>query len=155
MVSSSAHNAQTSHLRCFLAELCDCIGDGLSRLRGGDATRVVQYIPDLDWRAVRDSLGPSKLYDHLLPDDASAQKQNSEDAEQSISQIVCTALELKEEDISEDVPLTSYGLDSLSAAALSFVLRPLVAVSQVQLLADLSIADLKRIRFEQIGKIAA
>ena len=42
-----------------------------------------------------------------------------------------------------DVPLTTYGLDSLTAAALSFELRPLLAISQVQLLADLTIKDLQ------------
>ena len=54
-------------------------------------------------------------------------------------QTVCRVLDVKAEEVSVDVPLTTYGLDSLSAAALSFALRPLLAVSQVQLLADVTI----------------
>lgn len=43
-----------------------------------------------------------------------------------------------------DVPLTSYGLDSISAASMSYALRPILTVSQLQLLADLTLGDLER-----------
>ena len=51
-------------------------------------------------------------------------------------------MRVAKEDASPDVSLTSYGLDSLSTASLSFALRPIVAISQLQLLADLTVKDL-------------
>ena len=101
-----------------------------------------QYIPDLDWKTVRENIGPSPMYDHLVPADAVASDEPAVDKNTSLTQTVCRVLDLNAEEISIDVPLTTYGLDSLSAAALSFALRPLLAVSQVQLLADLTIKDL-------------
>ena len=59
-------------------------------------------------------------------------------------QAVCRILAVKEEEISIDVPLTTYGLDSLSAAGLSYALQPLLTISQMQLLADITIRDLQR-----------
>ena len=88
-------------------------------------------------------MGSSHLYDHLVPDaDESAMGEDG-DGKVSLVQIVCRTLDIKAEDVSEDVPLTSYGLDSLSAASLSFALRPLLSISQLQLLADLTIKDLR------------
>ena len=88
-------------------------------------------------------MGPSQLYEHLV------QREEEEAAEEGVSgkpslvQIVCKVLDLQEADVSPDVPLTSYGLDSLSASSLSYALHSLVSVSQLQLLADLTIADLQ------------
>lgn len=85
----------------------------------------------------------SKLYEHLVPlDDEPAEGKEGTEQE-TISRIVGRILNLKEEDISPIVPLTNYGLDSLSAIALSFALRPILAISQLQLLADVSIKDLQ------------
>ena len=92
-------------------------------------------------------MGASKLFEHLVPiDDEDAATQANE--QESLIGIVCRILDLKEEDISLAVPLTNYGLDSLSASALSFALRPLLAISQLQLLADISIQDLQ-LRIEE------
>ncbi|KAI1785117.1 hypothetical protein LXA43DRAFT_1100677 [Ganoderma leucocontextum] len=95
--------------------------------------RPWQYIPDFNWRAVRENMGPSKLYDHLVPQDTSEGGGAQQDASgsQSLVQIVCRVLDLKVEDVSAEVPLTAYGLDSLSAASLSYSLRPLLAVLQI------------------------
>ena len=113
------------------------------KLRGGD-TGGWQYVPDFDWAAVQENMGPSTLYSYLVPSNATLTKtETSENPHVSLLQTVCRVLALKAEDVSVEVPLTSYGLDSLSAAALSFALRPLLAVSQVQLLADLAIKDLQ------------
>ncbi|KAI0749982.1 hypothetical protein C8Q80DRAFT_660233 [Daedaleopsis nitida] len=142
-LSDDSYNSRVRHMIKWgmtARDLCDCIGDGIRKLNDGP---VWQYIPDLDWKAVRDNMGPSPLYDHLVPADATAEAQPVTDKKASLSQIVCRVLDLKEADISIDVPLTTYGLDSLSAAALSFALRPLLSVSQVQLLADLAIKDLQ------------
>ena len=124
------------------AELCGYIGDGILRLREGG---VWQYIPDFNWTLVRDGMGPSHLYDRLVP--ATSTEDNSPELEADkhaiLLQTVCRVLDLHMADVSVDVPLTTYGIDSLSAAALSFALRPLFAISQVQLLADISIKDLE------------
>ena len=82
------------------------------------------------------------MYDHLVPDDGDDFAMQEGDGKPSLLPIVCRILDIKEEDVSPDVPLTAYGLDSLSAASLSFSLRPVVVVSQLQLLADLTIKDL-------------
>ncbi|KAI0683985.1 polyketide synthase [Cerioporus squamosus] len=88
-------------------------------------------------------MGPSQLYDYLVLHDDSSLTDTDSDEKMSLVQIVCNVLDLQEADISPNVPLTSYGLDSLSASALSFALRPLLSVSQLQLLADLTILDLQ------------
>ena len=55
------------------------------------------------------------------------------------------------EDLSDDVPLTQYGLDSLSASYLSYQLAPVMAISQIQLLADVTLKQLQ----ERMGAGAA
>lgn len=120
-------------------DLCEYVGDGIQKLRDGP---VWQYIPTFDWRGVRDNMGSSPMYDHLIPDDDEDFATQSGDGKPSLLQIVCRILDIKEEDVTPEVPLTTYGLDSLSAASLSFALRPIVVVSQLQLLADLTVKDL-------------
>lgn len=120
-------------------DLCEYVGDGIQKLRDGP---VWQYIPTFDWRGVRDNMGPSPMYDHLIPDDDVDFATQDGDGKPSLLQIVSRILDIKEEDVTPEVPLTTYGLDSLSAASLSFALRPIVAVSQLQLLADLTVKDL-------------
>ncbi|KAH9933653.1 ketoacyl-synt-domain-containing protein [Epithele typhae] len=146
-LSDDSYNKSVRHMLKWgmtARDLCDCIGDGILKLR--DAP-VWQYVPGFDWRAVRDGMGPSHLYDHLVPADAPSDSQDAgagadRDRPTALVQTVCRVLDVKEAEASVDVPLTTYGLDSLSAAALSFALRPLVAVTQVQLLADLTMKDL-------------
>ena len=111
-----------------------------------------QYIPDFDWRGVHDGLGPLKLYEHLVPQDTEQQTSGGSD-QSSLLTIVCRVLGLKEEDTSLAVPLTNYGLDSLSAVALSFALKPLIAISQLQLLADVSVKDIQE-KIEQAASAA-
>ena len=89
-------------------------------------------------------MGPSELYDHLAPAEAIVSENDLHNiGVRSIMNIVCQIMDLKEEEVSGDVPLTSYGLDSLSATALSFSLRPLIQVSQIQLLSGMTIKDLQ------------
>lgn len=82
------------------------------------------------------------MYDHLVPQEGDDIETQDGGGNPSLLQIVCRILDMKEEDITLEVPLTTYGLDSLSAASLSFALRPIVTVSQLQLLADLTVKDL-------------
>ncbi|KAH9926041.1 uncharacterized protein B0H18DRAFT_954918 [Fomitopsis serialis] len=129
--------------------LCECIGDALLKLREGP---VWQYIPDCDWSLVQSKNGSSPLYDHLVVKESlSDTDHNSEDLERELGDIICDVLDIDHEDLSPDVPLTSYGLDSLSAMALSHALEPYLAVSQLQLLADVTLADLEQLREESLS----
>ncbi|KAI0357949.1 ketoacyl-synt-domain-containing protein [Trametes cingulata] len=115
-----------------------------------DAVRCVrtrpmwQYVPALDWTSVKANMGSSVLYEDLVPAesadvvDASALKGAS-----SLKEVVCGVLDIAAEDLSSDVPFTSYGPDSLSAAALSHGLRPFLVISQLQLLADINLRELE------------
>lgn len=126
-----------------LSDLCECIGDSIWKLRDGP---VGEYVPDFDWRIVRDNMGSSQLYDHLVPSQDGAGDEvpsHHTHGTLSIMQAVCDVLDIKQDDVSKEVPLTSYGLDSLSAAALSFSLRPLLSVSQIQLLSDMTVQNIE------------
>lgn len=83
------------------------------------------------------------MFNHLIAKDAEIPEGGDEANDDSVTQIVCRVLDLKENEVSVDVPLTKYGLDSLSAVALSFALRPIVPITQVQLLADVTIKDIE------------
>lgn len=89
-------------------------------------------------------MGPSTVYADLVIDDGS-QGDQFDEAKQpaSLKDIVCKVLDLAPEDLSPDVPFTAYGLDSLSAASLSYALSPLLRISQIQLLADISLRHLE------------
>ncbi|OBZ73483.1 Nonribosomal peptide synthetase 14 [Grifola frondosa] len=122
-------------------ELCGYIEDGLRKLREGP---VWQYIPDFDWRLVHENIGSSPLYAHLIPAvSEEAPESQGGDTLGALRTIVCKVLDLGAEELAPEVPFTAYGLDSLSAAALSYALRPFVAVSQIQLLADLTLRDIE------------
>ncbi|EED85042.1 predicted protein [Postia placenta Mad-698-R] len=121
-------------------DLCAYIEDVILRLRDGP---VWQYIPAFDWNAVSASMGPSSMYNHIV--DASAldvQGQPAPDKAEGLRDIVSRLLDIASEDLSLDVPLTAYGLDSLTAASLSFALRDLLPISQIQLLSGMTLANL-------------
>ena len=65
------------------------------------------------------------------------------DASRNMTDVVIKLLEFEPAEFSANVPFTAYGLDSLSAARLAFVLRPYVTISQLQLLSDISLHDLE------------
>ncbi|KAH9934282.1 ketoacyl-synt-domain-containing protein [Fomitopsis serialis] len=131
-------------------ELCECIGEALLKLREDP---LWQYIPAFDWSVVQKHAGSSSLYDHLVAETTSSNTDEvSVDAsERSTGDIICAVLDIDHEDLSPDVPLTAYGLDSLSATALSHALTPYLTVSQLQLLADITLADLEQLREENSG----
>ena len=122
--------------------LCRYIEDGLLKL---NTKPFWLYIPDYDWNLVHKHMGSSFLYDHLVTKTAEAEDGAAVSAEDKIltlSRIVREQLAVDEDDFSNGVPLTSYGLDSLSAVRLSAALRPYVAVTQLQLLANISLDDI-------------
>lgn len=121
------------------------IEEGIQKLADGP---FWFYIPDFDWEAVCINLGHAPIYSHLLPERAIVEEGASTSKDSvSISDILCATLDIAREDLSPDVPLTVYGLDSLSAARLSFALKPFFSISQTQLLANVTLRSLEA-RFE-------
>ncbi|KAJ7174132.1 acyl transferase domain-containing protein [Mycena crocata] len=120
------------------------LNDALGKFQQG--ARFQKYIPNLDWDAEHRTHGMARLGAHLLQNltrDGTAETQvETEPILVKASRIIRNLLNVSEDDFSVDVPLTSYGVDSLSAARLSFTLRPILEVTQLQLLADNSLADL-------------
>jgi aryl carrier-like protein len=125
-------------------ELCNCIEDGILALYHGDADPM--YLPAIDWEELRHQLGDSPMYDHFL----AAREVNREMLSNiptsslidSIRQMAMKVLEVDADEFSPEIPFTSYGLDSLSAGRLSVMLKPYLNITQVQLLADMSLTDL-------------
>ncbi|KAJ7717066.1 hypothetical protein DFH07DRAFT_762136 [Mycena maculata] len=122
-------------------EFCNYLGHAIRKFRDRPYNT---YIPFFNWKDVRKNIGPSTMYDQLIPEETSGGDDADESVSNSrgISDIICDVLSIPVEDLSPDVPLTSYGLDSLSASTLSYALRPLVQVTQIQLLADMTLNGL-------------
>ncbi|KZT25643.1 hypothetical protein NEOLEDRAFT_1178119 [Neolentinus lepideus HHB14362 ss-1] len=121
------------------SELCTYLGDGIRKLRTGT---VWQYVPSFDWPKVAANMGSSPVFQHLLPE-ASADATEDAQGSSSMKDIICKILEVAPDDLLPDVPLTAYGLDSLSATSLSSALAPIVSISQIQLLADVTLQQLE------------
>jgi hypothetical protein len=127
-------------------ELCACIGDAIRLLAQGPLSI---YVPNLNWDTVNKTMGPSPVFQHLvIADNRLAEKEGKH----SIEDIVLQHLDIQPEDFSPEVPLTAYGLDSLSAARLSNALRSFVPISQLQLLDSTTLHDIMR-RAETAGGV--
>lgn len=92
--------------------------------------------------AVQTFCESSPLYNHLVPPHAAPSEDTTTNYKVSVEELVCHSLNMSGEEISPEVPLTAYGLDSLSASRLSLALRPLLTITQLQLLCDVSIRDI-------------
>lgn len=114
------------------------------------------YIPDLKWDLLQRYAGSSALYDHLVKH---ALVEGTADTRESISDtlqnVALEHLSVLAEDFSAEIPFTSYGLDSLSASKLSFAFKPYVTISQLQLLADLSLNDVHAAWKKAAGAVVA
>ncbi|KIJ41950.1 hypothetical protein M422DRAFT_171681 [Sphaerobolus stellatus SS14] len=128
-------------------QLCYCLEDGIRKL---NETPFSLYIPDFKWEHVQEQFGSNPLYDHLVPIRIATEDRTTEVSESSLEQTVLSALDIDHSDFSLDVPLTVYGLDSLSAGRLALALRPFVAITQLQLLGDISFNDIKK-RTNNVG----
>ncbi|KAG2142363.1 hypothetical protein DEU56DRAFT_979550 [Suillus clintonianus] len=128
------------------------IEEGIQKLADGP---FWFYIPDFDWEAVCANLGNAPMYDHLLPERTIAEDGASTAKDSvSISDILCATLDIAHEDLDPDVPLTVYGLDSLSAARLSFALNRFFSISQTQLLANVTLRSLEaRLEDQQLSAV--
>ncbi len=121
------------------AEVCGYLEDGLLKLQQGP---VGQYIPAFNWDAIAANAGSSSLYNELVTkksEDGAGGEENTI----NLRELICTTLDVPSEDLSDDVPLTQYGLDSLSASYLSYQLAPVMTISQIQLLADVTLKQLQ------------
>ncbi|KAJ7351379.1 polyketide synthase [Mycena albidolilacea] len=121
-------------------EMCLCLEDGLLRMMNGE--RISHYVPNLNWDAICTSISESPLYNHLVKLDASQDTKEVEDPYEVLRSIVLKFIDASEDDFERNVPLASYGLDSLFAARMSTALKPYLAITQIQLLGDLSLDDL-------------
>ncbi|KAF7341189.1 Polyketide synthase [Mycena venus] len=116
--------------------------DGLRKM---DDCPFNQYIPDMDWSYLDRRLGLPIKYSYILHPDSvrpakpASQPQNGEG-------ILAQVLELFEVSLSDfdpTQPLTTYGLDSISAAKLASILHPYSSFSQLQLLGGITWAEIE------------
>lgn len=130
------------HWACSPAALCNYIEDGLRKLADGP---LGIYVPPVDFGIVQTYLGASALYDHLVPKtrNTDADKGDSENLRAVLTPMLLQFVDVSAEDFAPEVPLTSYGLDSLSAGRLSVALRPWIVMSQMQLLGNVALVDLE------------
>ncbi|KAF8154856.1 hypothetical protein B0H34DRAFT_540683 [Crassisporium funariophilum] len=115
--------------------------DAMIRFQNGQ--RLTRYLPDLNWEALERTQGVPGLGQHLVPSQVVELSGDIDDTAR-MAEIVRGVLDIPLDDFSPSIPLTAYGIDSLSASRISFLLRPFVEVTQIQLLADLSLNDLQR-----------
>jgi aryl carrier-like protein len=94
----------------------------------------------MDWDTIQTEFGHSPMFQHLVTTDTYAKHTVLDQL--SPTAIVTKLLDISPEDFSPEIPLTTYGLDSLSAARLSFQLRSIVQVTQMQLLAHMTLNDI-------------
>lgn len=118
--------------------------DGMLQLFSGRKIRL--YIPEMDWAELIKAIGPTDSIRHLLSSVLSGDSVAAVPADPSkaLVQVIQKSLEIPEDEITMDVPLTSYGLDSLVASRLSFSLEKDfgLSITQIQLLSNITTADL-------------
>ncbi|KAF8160216.1 hypothetical protein K438DRAFT_1776565 [Mycena galopus ATCC 62051] len=113
-----------------------CLEDGLRKL---DDAPFNQYIPDLDWDSIDVNFTLPWSCRHLLPPMYLRQSHSKQPHDQAqILDRVLDFLEVPKGDFDVTQPLAVYGLDSISAAKLSSLLRPYGSFSQMQLLGGLN-----------------
>ncbi|KAJ7672416.1 hypothetical protein DFH06DRAFT_1363281 [Mycena polygramma] len=113
-----------------------CLEDGLRKLHHERSSR---YIPDVDWNYLDFHFTLPASCRHLIapssnPSAHKFQRKNKD----AILAPVLDLLEISLEDFDADQPLTTYGLDSISAAKLSSILSPYTSISQISLLGGIS-----------------
>ncbi|KAJ7708733.1 hypothetical protein B0H17DRAFT_1030700 [Mycena rosella] len=97
----------------------------------------VQLLAGVSWSELRVTLRSPDEHHVVDGENAQGNKQ------QLAREVLLEVLGIDEADFDSSVPLISYGLDSLSAAKLATALRPYLPVTQLQLLANTTWADLQ------------
>ncbi|KAF8200274.1 polyketide synthase [Pholiota molesta] len=123
------------------SELFECLADGI---RSMGTQKFSLYVPRFNWYHMKEHFGDSPMYNHLVYEVAQNTEEESATSKKLLHAIVRKHLDVDEADFSADMPFTSYGLDSLSAGRLSHSLRPFLQISQLQLLADITLQDLEQ-----------
>ncbi|KAF8990610.1 hypothetical protein BDQ17DRAFT_1393106 [Cyathus striatus] len=129
-------------------QICECLGDGIRKLTTEPFTH---YIPEFDWNQVQRHFGNSPMYDSLVTKTDDESTVNSVDSVKTLSDTVAKHLDMDVDDLASNVPLTAYGLDSLSAGRLAYALKSLVSVTQLQLLGDMTLQDLQKLSEQLSG----
>ncbi|KAJ8514907.1 hypothetical protein ONZ45_g7609 [Pleurotus djamor] len=105
------------------------------------------YIPHLSWNEVDKDVGMPHLGAHLLNShlDQSVPEAEAPSSYERLNDIVRKVLDVHREDLAPEVPLTSFGLDSLSASRLSLLLRTELSLqfNQIRLLANATLGDIQ------------
>lgn len=83
-----------------------CLEDGLLRMAD---SRVLLYVPNLDWDALHNSVSASTIYSHLVQHDASRDKVEVEDPAQLLQEIIVRFVDVTADELEHNVPLMSYG----------------------------------------------
>ncbi|KAJ7364509.1 hypothetical protein DFH08DRAFT_1073196 [Mycena albidolilacea] len=116
--------------------------DGLRKL---DHEPFDRYIPDVDWNHIDANFILPMACRHLtvMPSRRSTvDKTIQRKSDREILTRVLELLEVSQSDFDTNQPLTTYGLDSISAAKLSSIIHPYASVSQIQLLGGISWAQI-------------
>lgn len=145
VLGSTAPGEDSDPITLTSAEVCGYIEDGLLKIQQGP---VGQYVPAFNWDLVNASAGSSTIYNDLVTKKSDDDSGAGQEATINLRELICQTLDVPPEDLSDDVPLTQYGLDSLSAAFLSYQLAPFTTISQIQLLADVTLHQLE----ERLGQ---
>ncbi|CCM06132.1 uncharacterized protein FIBRA_08382 [Fibroporia radiculosa] len=115
-------NVQASLFSHFLEwsisaeEMILWLEDAIFRFQNGQ--KFHHYVPDLDWESVDKTLGMPPMGRHLVPVQV-AQDVSARDDVDQLADTVRDVLNVSASDLSPDAPLTTYGIDSLSAARLA------------------------------------
>ncbi|PCH39753.1 hypothetical protein WOLCODRAFT_161855 [Wolfiporia cocos MD-104 SS10] len=94
--------------------------------------------------------------------DASLPPSPPESPRDELKGVIMQSLNVDPGQFRDDAPLTSYGLDSLSAGRLAFTLRPFLTISSMELLGSISLTDIqhridveKRVQTEGSPKVSS
>ncbi|KAF8177390.1 Alpha/Beta hydrolase protein [Mycena galopus ATCC 62051] len=119
-----------------------CLEDGLRKL---DGAAFNQYIPDLDWDSIDTSFTLLRSCRHLISPTYLCQSHRKQPHNQvQILDQVLDLLEVSMPEFDATQPVSVYGLDSLSAAKLSSILRPYGSFSQMQLLGGVTWSQIEK-----------
>ncbi|KAK7452697.1 Mycolipanoate synthase [Stygiomarasmius scandens] len=142
--NKTTHNTKVRHITEWgmsTHDICQYLGDGIRKMK---RKSFWLYIPPFNFNLVKENLGASDLFAHLVTEEASSVSGLTGKATTDVTpkDIILKVLDIDEEDFEAKVPLVAYGLDSLLASKLSVLLRRWTPITQLQLLADLSFDDI-------------
>ncbi|KAJ7157757.1 putative polyketide synthase [Mycena filopes] len=145
LMDAGGTGSRLSHLTEWAISTDDMVlwlDDAISKFQNG--ARFHRYFPNIDWQTLDRTHGMPRMGAHLVHSTSGDAAAPSESEIVKASRIIQNVLNISEHDFDVEVPLTWYGVDSLSAGRLSFALRSIAEVTQLQLLADASLADIIR-----------